>query len=893
MKTQTESTQSNSSNYGNKSNSKIFNIAKFENGTKIDGKYEIKREISRGGMGIVYEAYDNASNRQVAIKIILANKIDTLQLRRFEKEIEACARLSHPNVIKIYDAGTYENNPYIVMEYIDGVNICEYVAQHDEAQKNKHAKLEKRNKRDWKLCARLIYETALGLEYIHKQRMFHRDIKPSNIIVRSNGSPVIIDLGLVKFNQERSYNLTRSRDILGTCQYMPIEQAQGKRGEIDARTDVYSLGLVLYELLTEQQAYTGKNMIDVFNKIVSYYPPMPREINPQIPEILEEITIHATEKQKEKRYATAQEFADALKQYLNNTNAQATSQYAYYKKRLWLQRNKNKMLVCCIALLLIGIIAISMLQKQKVSFVKNDVSPKSQNQEKISIQNDAERQYKLGLMYEKGTEVKKDDTKAFEWYQKAAMQGHIEAQKKLAAMYYIGAGVKKNLKKSFEWFEKLALQGDSIAQQNLAIMYENGEGVKQDLKKAFYWYEKLASQGNATVQETLGWKYYTIMNDIEKAIYWSKKAAEQDNIKAKYNLGQIYFNEKNYIEAHKWYEQAANEYYAVAQYMLGIMYTDGLGIKQDLDKANFWFKKAYGQYNKKAEQGDSISQFRLAQMYQYGQGVQQDLEKARYWYEKAAKQGNSNAQLALDNINLSSFQYLYERATKQGDANAQFRLAQMYENGQDVQQDSEKARYWYEKAANQGNSNAQYHLGYSYYIQKDYKTAFYWLEKSANQNNADAQDWLGVLYKEGQGVPQDLKKMREWYEKAANQGHAQAQYHLGVVYQWGLGVEKNIKKGFEYFQKGANGGHEIAQHNVGAFYYERKAGKQDLAKAFYWFEKAANQGFDESQFLLGAMYENGESVNRNLEKARYWYEQATNQGHEKAKQRLNEIMKKK
>ena len=140
MKTEIKLDKSSTITQKNQNMSKILHLSQFEIGTMLDERYEIKREISRGGMGIVYEAYDNVSNRQVAIKIILANKIDTLQLKRFEKEIDACARLSHPNVIKIYDAGTYENNPYIVMEYIDGVNICEYVAQHDEAKKNNHIK---------------------------------------------------------------------------------------------------------------------------------------------------------------------------------------------------------------------------------------------------------------------------------------------------------------------------------------------------------------------------------------------------------------------------------------------------------------------------------------------------------------------------------------------------------------------------------------------------------------------------------------------------------------------------------------------------------------------------------------------------------------------------------
>ena len=330
-------------------------------GMILDGKYEIRREIARGGMGIVYEAYHKLLNKNVAIKIILSDDINTLQLKRFQKEIEACANLIHPNIIHINDSGIYENIPYIVMDYIDGVDICQYVEQHDEnygQQKLHNAGLG--IKRDWKLCAKLIYETALALEYIHKQNMLHRDIKPSNILVRSDGTPIIIDFGITKFHSEKYTCLTTSGELLGTLQYMPIEHAQGKQDKIDARSDIYSLGLVLYELLTGEMAYSGENSMEICYNVISYYPPFPRKINPQIPKALEKITMHAIEKQKEKRYSTAQEFADALKKYLDDENAQPTRKNNTYKKRVQLQWNKKRIIACCIALLVVimGTIAI-------------------------------------------------------------------------------------------------------------------------------------------------------------------------------------------------------------------------------------------------------------------------------------------------------------------------------------------------------------------------------------------------------------------------------------------------------------------------------------------------------------------------------------------------------
>ena len=482
---------------------KISNLGASYVGIILDSKYEIKQEIARGGMGIIYEAYHKYTHQRVAIKVILSGIVAPIQLKRFQKELEAYSLLSHPNVITIHDAGIYKNYPYIVMEYIEGVDICTYVKQQEEQNKQEDSESGEARGRDWKLCARLIYETALGLEYIHSKKMIHRDIKPANILVRSNGNPVIIDLGIVKFNRTQSYNLTRSKETIGTFEYMPIEQAKGKGEKIDERTDVYSLGLVLYELLTGQRAYSGENIMELCYKIMSYYPPLPRKIDPQIPEVLEKITIHATEKQKGKRYASMKEFADELKQYLDDPTIKITSNEVLEIKTL-----KDFLKIFNFS----GVAKIHATTKQKgkryASMKKiadalkkylNDTIVKSSSQ---YTQNQSNEEKNLELATKFYNE--QNFTKAFELYEQLAKQGNIDAQFYLGLMYYNGQGVKQDFSYAVYWYEESAIQGHAEAQFNLGVMYDCGLGVKQDYKKARELYEESAKQGNSEAQFILG-----------------------------------------------------------------------------------------------------------------------------------------------------------------------------------------------------------------------------------------------------------------------------------------------------------------------------------------------------------------------------------------------------
>ena len=264
---------------------------------------------------------------------------------------------------------------------------------------------------------------------------------------------------------------------------------------------------------------------------------------------------------------------------------------------------------------------------------------------------------------------------------------------------------------------------------------------------------------------------------------------------------------------------------------------------------------AFKWYSIAAEQGNPDAFCCLANMFYDGDGVDQDYEKAFEWYRKAAEQG---------------------------DVIGQFYLGTMYEDGNGVAQDYGKAFEWYQKCADQGDADGQRKLGYffdeSLGVERDYGKAFEWYEKSAKQGDSVGQYCLGTMYEDGHGVDQDYGKAFELYRKAAEQGNAYAQQRLGYFFEEGLGVGQDYGKAIEWYEKAAEQGIAYAQHKLGYFYGDGLGVDQDYGKAFEWFEKSAERGNATGQWLLGRMYEYGLGVDQNHGKAFELFEKSAEQG---------------
>jgi serine/threonine protein kinase/uncharacterized protein YraI len=263
------------------------------------GRYQLLAQIGLGGMAVVYKARDLHLDRDVAIKIIrkdcfVPNTLDRV-LKRFEREAKSLAQLSHPNIVKVIDYGEFEGAPYLVLEYLSGGTLEKLLGRPIPYQD----------------AARILLPAAQALAYAHQRNIIHRDVKPSNVLFTESRHAMLADFGIAKLLEDTgSYHLTDTSAIVGTPAYMAPEQAMGKA--VDARTDVYALGIVLYEMVTGQKPFVADTPMAVVLKHVTDSLPPPRQFVPELPDKAEQVLLKALAKDPADRYENMGRFCDAL-----------------------------------------------------------------------------------------------------------------------------------------------------------------------------------------------------------------------------------------------------------------------------------------------------------------------------------------------------------------------------------------------------------------------------------------------------------------------------------------------------------------------------------------------------------------------------------------------------
>jgi serine/threonine protein kinase len=371
------------------------------------GDYQIIREIGRGGMGIVYEAVQLSLGRRVALKVLpFAATFDAKHLQRFLNEAQSAAQLHHTNIVPIYAVGSERGVHFYAMQLIEGHSLAEIIRQirqqtgrpeiertlvsqtsqsrvvgPDEPtgplrapgtplEQEKAAETvsemsmalstyrSKRQTEYFRTAARLILQAAEALDHAHQFGVVHRDVKPANLLVDLHGRLWITDFGLAQFRTDA--NLTQTGDVLGTLRYMSPEQASGQRVLLDHRTDVYSLGATLYELLTLEPIFPGRSSQELLHQIVHDEPRAPRALDKTVPVELETIVLKAVSKSPADRYGSAKEFAADLERYLEDKPVLARRPSLIDRARKWSRRHPSVvaasvlLLLVCIAALLIS-----------------------------------------------------------------------------------------------------------------------------------------------------------------------------------------------------------------------------------------------------------------------------------------------------------------------------------------------------------------------------------------------------------------------------------------------------------------------------------------------------------------------------------------------------------
>lgn len=323
-------------------------------GMKI-GHFEIEELLGEGSFGTVYKAWDTELRRHVALKVPRAGRVTKETSKMFLRDARAAAAISHPNVVAVYEMGQHEDAFYIATELIDGISLSEYL---------------KNRTFEPAAAAQLVIKALRGVQVFHERGIIHRDLKPGNILLDSRNEPHICDFGLARNEDQTDLTVTNSGRIVGTLLYMPPEQARGEMSQLSVRSDIYAIGVILYELLTGKRPFTSTSSRTLLYSILTDQPAAPRTLRKSVPRDLETICLKAMEKDPARRYPSACEMADDLQRVLDHKPILARPVSIFEKS--WRLVRRHRLVSAMVALLipLIAVVAVQSLRPEKVTIIE-------------------------------------------------------------------------------------------------------------------------------------------------------------------------------------------------------------------------------------------------------------------------------------------------------------------------------------------------------------------------------------------------------------------------------------------------------------------------------------------------------------------------------------------
>lgn len=688
-------------------------------GQTLAERYQIEREIGRGGMGIIYLAKDLTSpgaDELVALKILATSARHNETMRsRFLAEAKAASSLSHSNIVKVRDfAFSKDGLPFMVMDYIEGQCLSQLL----EAGQIDSVK-----------AVNISIDICNALAHAHNRRVIHRDIKPSNIMIcgdiDGNFKTILLDFGIAKIFSEPgevSLRLTETGEVFGSPLYMSPEQCMGQK--IDNRSDIYSLGCVLYECLTGNSPFEGDNFLNVIFRHVNEQPKPFAATAPY--KSVQSVIFKALSKQPGERYQNMTEFRQNLEHCLNDLNkgAESPSQVTSVRNSAAFDNTQDHLFL------------------QTLELARGGFAP---------------AQLDLSCLYEDGIAVAKDLEEAFNWCLKAASQGLTEAQVQLGDYFKLGIGTEVEPTKSAYWYQKAALSGHSGAMNGLGFYYSE-TGPEPDIEQSIEWYKKAAMESHEGAQFTLGLSYIlgdVVEKDEDEAAKWFEMAAQQGHGGSQYQIGVCYENgtgvDLDYTKALKWYKLAAEQGQAKAQCALACMYEFGQGTEVDITLAIQWMNEA-------SSNGDEWADLYLAYWYTHGlHGLPVDYVRSLKLLRRAAQASVGPAMYNLGKHYLNGLgvvkdpktaAHWFRQSVETDYTLAMYELAKLYLDGYGVPKDEQEGLKLMETAAMDEIDAAQYELGLYYKKLGALDQAELWLKRAQINNHPDAAEGLSDLRKD-------------------------------------------------------------------------------------------------------------------------------------------------
>jgi len=403
----------------------------------LAARYEILDTLGEGGMGLVYRVRDRETSETLALKVLRPEFArDPSMMERFKDEIRLARRITHKNICRIYDFNRVDELVFITMEYVDGESLREY--------------LKRAGKFPPERVTDLARQVAAGLGEAHAQGVVHRDLKPENVMLARDGLVKLMDFGIARaLGGTTASTLT----VVGTPGYMAPEQSQGK--SIDQRTDLYALGLILYECLTGRRAFSGATPVEMALKQLKERPVPPHKLLPHAPAHLESIVLRCLEKEPAQRFSSAAELQRALALPIDTAP----------------RASRWRKLALMSLIVLLSLVVVHRVMNTETSSSSDDFSDSRQIPEELiklfeaAKQGDAKAQERVGRLYLDGPERARDEQKAFFWTRRAALSGDQNAQYTLGRMYEAGRGVKPNVIGAYVWYKIAIASGSDLARE--------------------------------------------------------------------------------------------------------------------------------------------------------------------------------------------------------------------------------------------------------------------------------------------------------------------------------------------------------------------------------------------------------------------------------------------